>query len=84
VVTVSIRTVGLLLVTALLVVPAATARNVARDAGSMFRWAMLVGLVSGISGVLISFSWLAHVGTGAVIILSAAFLFAVSFAGRRA
>ena len=83
VVTVSIRTVGILLVTALLIVPAATARNIAGSAGSMFRWSMLIGLVSGISGTLISFSWFPQVGTGAMIILAAAFLFVLSFAGQR-
>lgn len=84
VVTVSIRTVGILLVTALLVIPAATARNVAGSVGGMFRWALLTGLVASIAGTIISFSYFANVGTGAVIILASAFLFALSFAARRA
>lgn len=85
VVTVSIRTAGILLVTALLIVPAAAARNVARDAGGMLRWAMLIGLASGVCGVLASYSeYLHHTSTGAAIVLTAALLFALSFIARRA
>ena len=84
VVTASIRTAGILLVTAMLIVPAATARNVARSARSMFFWALAVGLVSGIAGAIASFSdLLDSVGTGAVIVLAAATLFTLSFFTRR-
>lgn len=79
VVTVSIRTAGILLVTALLVIPAAAARNLARSAAGMFWWAIAVGLVSSIAGTLASFSaWLENVGTGAVIVLASAVLFVFS------
>jgi len=84
VVTASIRTAGILLVTAMLIVPAAAARNLARDAGSMFRWALIIGLLSGITGTITSFSdYLANVGTGAVIVLAAAFFFVLSILARR-
>ena len=79
VVTISIRTAGILLVTALLVIPAATARNLARSAGGMFWWAIALSLVSGVTGTLASFSdQLANVGTGAVIVLANAVLFGLS------
>lgn len=38
----SVCAVGVLLVTAMLIVPAAAARNFARSAGSMFWWALAV------------------------------------------
>lgn len=80
VVTVSIRTAGILLVTALLVVPAAAARNVARDAGGMLRWAVVIGLTSGIVGTLASYSpYLNRMSTGSAIVLAAAALFGISF-----
>lgn len=82
VVTTSIRTAGILLVTALLVVPAATARNVARTAAGMFWWAMFLGLASGLAGTFISFR-LDNVGTGAAIVLAAASLFALSLLVQR-
>ena len=77
VVTVSIRTSGILLVTAMLVVPAATARNLARSAGGMFWWAVLFGLLSSLAGTVASF-YLENIGTGAAIVVAATILFAVS------
>lgn len=78
VVTVSIRTAGILLVTALLVIPAATARNLARSAGGMFWWAIAFGLLSGVAGTLTSFKYLPRVGTGAVIVLASVVFFVIS------
>lgn len=76
VVTLSIRTIGLLLVTAMLVVPAAAARNLARSAGGMFWWAVLIGLLCGIAGLIASYY--ADTSAGATIILLAVFSFALS------
>jgi zinc transport system permease protein len=81
----SVQAVGVLLVTALLVVPAAAARNVARSAGSMFWWALLVGISSAITGLLISAQDWARTATGATIILVACgwFLISMVFAAHR-
>ena len=46
----SVWAVGVLLVTALLIVPAATARNLARTAGGMFWWSILVSVTSAVAG----------------------------------
>ncbi|MBQ4566773.1 MAG: metal ABC transporter permease [Desulfovibrio sp.] len=74
----AVRGVGVLLVTALLIVPAATARNLAASAGSMFWWALLVGLVSAVVGLLLSAQpWLAT-SSGATIILTSCLCFALS------
>lgn len=78
-----IRTAGILLVTALLVVPAAAARNLARGMAGMFWWATVIALLASVAGTLASFSdALGNVGTGAVIVLAAAVLFAVSLLAR--
>ena len=74
----SVRAVGVLLMTALLVVPAATARNLARGAGAMFWWAVVVGVSSGAAGLLLSAQeWLAT-ASGATIVLVACAWFAAS------
>ncbi|MFO7842526.1 MAG: iron chelate uptake ABC transporter family permease subunit, partial [Bacteroidales bacterium] len=52
VVTVSIRVVGLLLVTAMLVVPAAAGRNMARSVKGMFWWSVGISLVAGVAGLV--------------------------------
>jgi zinc transport system permease protein len=67
-----------LLVTAMLIVPAATARNFARSAGAMFWWAMLVSVTSAIAGLLISAQDWASTATGATIILVACLWFLTS------
>lgn len=80
-----IRTAGILLVTAMLVVPAAAARNLARSMSGMFWWATLIALVASVAGTVASFSEaLGNVGTGAVIVLAAAVIFAFSLLAREA
>lgn len=84
----SVWAVGVLLVTAMLIVPAATARNLARSAGGMFWWALLVGTSSAFAGLTLSAQeWLAT-ASGATIILVAccwfgASLFVAEARGRR-
>ncbi len=70
--------VGVLLVTALLIVPAATARNLARSAGGMFWWALLVSLTSAVTGLILSAQDWARTATGATVILVASAWFGVS------
>ncbi len=67
----SVWAVGVLLVTAMLIVPAATARNLARTAGSMIWWALLVSLSSALAGLLISAQDWANTASGATVILVA-------------
>ena len=74
----SVWAVGVFLVTALLIVPAATARNLARSAGGMFWWALGVGLSSAVAGLLLSAQPWARTATGATIVLCAVAWFVVS------
>jgi len=67
----SVWAVGVLLVTAMLIVPAAAARNLARSAGSMVWWSLLVSLSSAVIGLLISAQEWARTATGATVILVA-------------
>ena len=87
VVILSVPAVGVFLVTALLIVPAATARNLARSACGMFWWAVLVGLSSAVAGLIISAQEGVNVPTGAAVVLCATVWFgfsAVFYARRRA
>jgi zinc transport system permease protein len=67
----SVWAVGVLLVTAMLIVPAAAARNFARSAGSLVWWALLVSTTSAMAGLLISAQDWARTATGATVILVA-------------
>ena len=81
VVTLSISSVGLLILNSLLVLPAASSRNVARNLQQYHLLSVLFALVSGLAGLTIS----SHLGTsaGAAISLVLALIFAVSFAFRK-
>ncbi len=73
----AVRAVGVLLVTALLIVPAAAARHFARTAGGMFWWAQGISVTSGVTGLLLSAQpWLAT-ASGATIILVSCLWFAL-------
>ena len=71
-------TVGVLLVTALLIVPAAAARNLARSAGRMFWWALVISISSAVVGLLVSAQDWASTATGATIVLVACGWFVLS------
>jgi zinc transport system permease protein len=75
VVTFSIRAIGLFLITAMLVVPAATARNLAKGMSSLFWVAMLCAWTSGIFGILASFYLNAPAGATTILIGCLFFLF---------
>jgi len=74
----SVWALGVLLVTAMLIVPAATARNLARSAGSMFWWALVVSVTSAVAGLVISAQAWARTATGATVILCACLWFVLS------
>ncbi|MCL1981031.1 MAG: metal ABC transporter permease [Proteobacteria bacterium] len=76
----AVQAVGVLLVTALLIVPAAAARNLARSAGAMFWWTMVISISSAMVGLLLSAQDWARTATGATIILVACAWFALSMA----
>jgi zinc transport system permease protein len=82
IVTVSIKWVGILIINSLLVLPAASARNLARSMRSYHGLAVLFSLVSGLSGLILSY----YCGTaaGGTIVLVAAGIFFVTFFVNRA
>jgi zinc transport system permease protein len=82
VVTAAIRAVGILLVTALLVIPAASARNVARAAAPALWISVGIALFSGVSGIVAS--WYLDTATGATVVLAAACCFALTALYRAA
>ncbi len=80
-VTLSMTWVGLLVINSLLVLPAACARNLARNMWQYHLHALVAAVVSGVAGLLTSY----YIGssTGACITLYLAVWFAVSFCLRR-
>ena len=78
VVTLAISWVGLLIINSLLVLPGASARNVAKNLKQYHSFSVLFALVAGICGLCVSY----YLGTssGAAISLTLAIIFAVTFA----
>lgn len=81
VVTLAINWVGLLMLNSLLVLPAASARNVSRNLRQYHLFSILFALGASIVGLILSY----HLGAsaGAAISLTLALIFAVTFAFRK-
>lgn len=75
---VSLKIIGALLVEALVVVPAAAARNLARNTRGYWLISVVIALVAGVSGIFLSSSW--AIPTGGAVVLSLSVLFFVTLA----
>ena len=76
----SIRWVGVLLINALLILPAAAARNIARTAAQHALFSVLIGLLSGVAGLVAAYYL--DTGVGAAVVLCAALCYAATLPFR--
>ncbi|BBK33090.1 zinc transport system permease protein [Stella humosa] len=84
VVAVAMKAVGVLLVTALLILPAAAARRLARTPEAMALLAALIGAVAVTGGLGLSLRWDTPAGPSAVVVALAIFLFMIGWPRRPA
>lgn len=77
VVMLSIQWVGILMINALLILPAASARNVARSARQYTLLSLAISLSSGILGLVLSYLW--DVSAGPMIVLILGCIFGVTY-----
>ena len=81
IVTVAIKWVGMLIINSLLVLPAASARNIVKNMKLYHVFSVLISLFSGICGLIISY----YIGTSAgstIVIVSACIFFVTFFINR--
>ena len=78
---ISLQAVGIILVVAMLVTPAATGQLVARSFGRLVAVAVVVGVASPIVGLYLSY-WI-NAASGATIVLVESAIFAIVLIGRR-
>jgi len=78
---VSLKIIGALLVDALVVVPAAAARNIARGTRSYLAWSVTVAFLAGVGGLVISTRLVVPTG-GAVVLAVSGIFFVTLVAGR--
>ncbi|MFA5275748.1 MAG: metal ABC transporter permease [Candidatus Omnitrophota bacterium] len=76
VVMVSIRLAGILIINSLLVLPAAASRNLARNMHTYTKWAIVISILSGVTGLIASYYW--GTSSGATIVLFACVCYAIS------
>ncbi len=75
---VGIKVIGALLVEALVIVPAAAARNLAHDVRAYLAWSIVAAFLAGAGGLAISTRFL--VPTGGAVVLAASLIFFVTLA----
>ncbi len=75
----SLRVMGVLLIAAILIIPAAAARVLTRTFGRMLVVACVIGIVSSVTGLYISYY--ADIASGPAIVLSQTTVFAVAMVG---
>lgn len=80
-VAISIRLLGIILVTSLLVIPAATARNLSRNLRQQLLFSLLVGLGGGLGGIATAYAL--NVACGPAIVMVCILLFLFSLPANR-
>ncbi|WP_298196737.1 metal ABC transporter permease [Desulfosporosinus sp.] len=77
IVTISIQWVGILIISSLLIIPAASSRNIAKNMRQYHIYSVLIALTSGLAGLILSYFW--GTATGATIVLITSGFFALTF-----
>ncbi|MBQ2833561.1 MAG: metal ABC transporter permease [Clostridia bacterium] len=78
---VSIRWVGVMLINSLLILPAAASRNVARGASQYMRLSVIISVVCGVAGLVLSYYL--NTSAGAAVVLCCAAVYFVTLPMRR-
>ena len=81
IVMISIRWIGILLINSLLILPAASSRNIAKNMRTYHLFSILFSLFSGISGLILSYYW--NIPTGPMIVLISGIIYFVTFGVRK-
>lgn len=77
----SIQWVGILIINALLILPAAAARNIASDSREYHLFSVMIAVFSGVLGLILSYYL--NVAAGPMLVMVAAVFFFLTFAARR-
>ena len=81
IVTISIKWVGILIINSLLILPAASSRNISKNMRQYHFWAIIFSMFSGVLGLIISYY--AGISTGPTIVIVASIIYFITFAFRR-
>lgn len=81
IVMISIRWIGILLINSLLILPAASSRNIAKNMRSYHLISVLFSLFSGIAGLIMSYYW--NIPTGPMIVLISGAIYFITFGMKK-
>lgn len=81
IVMISIRWVGILLINALLILPAAASRNISKNMRQYHLWAVIFSSISGLLGLILSYY--EKIATGPTIVIIASVIFFVTYLMRK-
>ena len=77
----SIKWIGILIINSLLILPAASSRNISKNMRQYHLWSVLISLFSGVTGLVVSY--IAGISTGPTIVLVSSIIYFITFALRR-
>lgn len=77
IVMISIRWIGILLINSLLILPAASSRNIAKNMRQYHLYAIVFSIISGISGIIISYY--CNIPTGPMIVILSGIIYFATF-----
>lgn len=78
---ISIRWVGILLINSLLILPAASSRNIAKNMRTYHLFAIIISMFSGIAGLIISYYF--NIGAGPMIVLISGTIYFVTLLAKK-
>lgn len=81
IVMISIRWIGILLINSLLILPAASSRNIAKNMRGYHLISVLFSLFSGIAGLIMSYYW--NIPTGPMIVLISGAIYFITFGMKK-
>ena len=77
----SIKWIGILIINSLLILPAASSRNISKNMRQYHLWSVIISLFSGATGLVLSYA--AGISTGPTIVLVSSIIYFITFALRR-
>lgn len=78
---ISIRWIGILLINSLLILPAASSRNIAKNMRQYHLFAILISLFSGIAGLIVSYYF--NIGAGPMIVLISGVIYFITLLAKK-
>lgn len=81
IVMVTIKWVGILIINSLLILPAASSRNISKNMRQYHLWSVIFSIFAGITGLIVSY--VIGTATGATIVIISSIIYFVSYALRR-